>query len=222
MSGPKEGEAFVGSILIADDHAVYRYGLALVLRHAFGAAKIIEAERFEQGLERLDEPDLTLAIFDLGMPGLSGPHELEVVRRRRPEVRVVVLSASESRHDILTALAAGVHGYIIKSHSTDAMIGNLRHILSGEIYVPPLLAQLPPPAVETLRPASQAQGVLTALSERQLQVLRGLVEGRSNKEIAHDLQLSEGTVKMHIASLFRQLGAANRTHAAALGKKLLG
>lgn len=221
MSAPSDDKAFVGSILIADDHAVYRYGLALVLREALGASKIIEAERFEEGLARLAEPDLALAIFDLGMPGLAGPHELVLARRRRPEVRVVVLSASDSRDDILAALRAGVHGYIVKSHATDAMVTHLRYVLAGGIYVPPLLAELPPAAVEPSL-AKAIPTLLATLSERQRQVLKGLVEGRSNKEIAQDLQVSEGTVKMHIAALFRQLGASNRTHAAALGKHLLG
>ena len=216
MSGA-EGPPFVGSILIADDHAIYRYGLALILREGLGAVKIIEAERFDEGLNRLDEPDLALAIFDLGMPGLAHPRDLELVRRRRPELRVVVLSASEAREDILASLAAGVHGYIVKSHAPDAMIGRLRTILAGEIYVPPLLAQLPPPTP----PASVPTSMLATLSDRQQQVLRGLVEGRSNKEIAHALNLAEGTIKMHIAALLRHLGAANRTHAAALGKQLL-
>jgi DNA-binding NarL/FixJ family response regulator len=221
MSAPQTERAFTGSILIADDHAVFRYGLSLLLREAFGPATIIEAGRFEEGLERLDDPDITLAIFDLGMPGLASPRDLAIVRRRRPEICVVVLSASESRHDMLEALAAGVHGYIIKSHSTDAMIAHLRYVLSGEIYVPPILAQLPPAAIET-KTENVPAGSVGELSERQVQVLKGLVEGKSNKEIAQELRLSEGTVKMHIAALFRQLGAANRTHAAALGKRLLG
>jgi DNA-binding NarL/FixJ family response regulator len=221
MSAPQTESAFAGTILIADDHAVFRYGLSLLLGEALGAAKITEAERFEEGLERLDDPDVTLAIFDLGMPGLSSARDLEIVRRRRPDIRVVVLSASESRQDILEALAASVHGYIIKSHSTDAMIAQLRYVLSGEIYVPPILAQLPPAAIET-RTDNASAGNLSTLSERQVQVLKGLVEGKSNKEIAQELRLSEGTVKMHIAALFRQLGASNRTHAAALGKRLLG
>ena len=214
----KEGRSFVGSVLIVDDHAVYRYGLALILRDGLGASKVIEAERFEEGLARLDEPDLALAIFDLDMPGLTHPRDLERVRRRRPDVPLVVLSASETREDVLASLAAGAHGYIIKSHAPDAMIGHLQRVLSGEIYVPPLLAELP--AAPQHAPAATGQ-VLSTLSERQRQVLQGLVEGKSNKEIAHDLGLSEGTVKMHIAGLLRQLGATNRTHAAALGKQLL-
>lgn len=221
MSAPQTDSAFSGSILVADDHAVFRYGLSLLLRDALGSVTIIQAERFEQGLELLDDPGITLAIFDLGMPGLASPRDLAIVRRRRPEVRVVVLSASEARHDMLEALAAGVHGYIVKSHSTDAMIAQLRYVLSGEIYVPPILAQLPPAAIET-QPENVTADSVGTLSERQVQVLKGLVEGKSNKEIAQELRLSEGTIKMHIAALFRQLGASNRTHAAALGKRLIG
>ncbi len=134
----------------------------------------------------------------------------------------MVLTASEFRDDILASLAAGAHGYIVKSHAPEAMVTHLRQVLSGDIYVPPLLAHLPPADDEMVRVVQQAEGNVSALSGRQLQVLKGLVEGRSSKEIAQSLQLAEGTVKMHIAALFRHLGAANRTHAAALGKKLLG
>jgi DNA-binding NarL/FixJ family response regulator len=220
MSGPEDPEPFTGSILIADDHAVYRYGLALVLREGLGAQKILHAEHFEEALRLLDQPDLKLGIFDLGMPGLAQARSLEVVRRHRPDLRVVVLSASETREDILSALAAGVHGYLLKSATTDALIGQLRSVLSGEIYVPPLIAHLAAGITEAAQ--GPKNSVLPKLSQRQRQVLRGLVEGRSNKEIAQALELSEGTVKMHIAALLRQIGAANRTHAAALGKELLG
>jgi DNA-binding NarL/FixJ family response regulator len=217
MSGPERLEPFLGSVLIADDHAVYRYGLALLLREGLGAVKILHAERFEDALKLLDEADLRLAIFDLGMPGLSQAQSLEAVVRRRPDLRVVVLSASEAREDMLAALASGVHGYILKNDTTDALLDHLRYVLSGEIYVPPRIAQLPPAE----SPPVPNDSLLGKLSPRQRQVLRGLVEGRSNKEIAQALQLSEGTVKMHIAALLRQIGAANRTHAAALGKELL-
>jgi DNA-binding NarL/FixJ family response regulator len=137
-------------------------------------------------------------------------------------VRVVVVSGSDSREDILAALAAGVHGYIVKTQRTKALIDQLRYVLRGEIYVPPSLAQRPSPLAE--RPMRHAEPSPTAemLSERRRQVLKGLVEGLSNKEIARQLGVSEGTVKMHIAALFRILGATNRTHVVALGKELLG
>jgi DNA-binding NarL/FixJ family response regulator len=113
-------------------------------------------------------------------------------------------------------LWAGVHGYIVNTENTDQLIDKLRYILSGEIYVPPVLAEQPPV------PEAPQQRVSKKLSSRQHQVLKGLVEGKSNKEIAKGLNVAEGTVKMHLAALYRVLGATNRAHAAALGKQLLG
>jgi DNA-binding NarL/FixJ family response regulator len=220
--GQQETAEFRGAILIADDHEVFRFGLAQLLRHSLGAHTILEAERFEEALEQLQNKDVSLAIIDLGMPGLPSPHQLAEIRTRRPDVRVVVISGSDSREDILDALAAGVHGYIVKSQRTSALIDRLRYILSGEIYVPPSLAERPAAPVQPPIRQTESQLTTETLSDRQRQVLKGLVEGLSNKEIARQLSISEGTVKMHIAALFRLLGATNRTHAVALGKQLLG
>ena len=208
MDGERE------AILVADDHAVYRYGLALLLKDTLKPLRVIEADNFDTALQMLDgTPDIRLAIFDLAMPGLAGPHQLEQVRRKRPEILVVVLTAYNSRDHVLAAIAAGVHGYIVKSHATDALIASLRRVLAGEISVPPLVAELPPQALAKKPGTSQ-------LSERQQQVLCALIAGKSNKQIADELKVSEGTVKVHIAALMRLLGATNRTHAAALGKQL--
>ena len=135
---------------------------------------------------------------------------------------MVVLSASDAREDILEALEAGVHGYIVKSERTDPLIERLRYVLSGEIYVPPALAERPAHPVEKVEVRKPGALPIETLSDRQRQVLKGVVEGMSNKEIARSLALSEGTVKMHLAALFRALGASNRAHAAALGKQMLG
>jgi DNA-binding NarL/FixJ family response regulator len=217
-----ETPEFRGTILIADDHEVFRFGLAQLLRQALGAERILEAERFEQALEHLQDEDLRLAIIDLGMPGLANPDQLATIRTQRPDVHVVVISGSDSREDILAALAAGVHGYIVKSQRIQALIDKLRYVLGGEIYVPPSLAERPSPLAAQPTRQAVSRPMTGTLSERRRQVLKGLVEGLSNKEIARQLGISEGTVKMHIAALFRLLGATNRTHAVALGKPLLG
>jgi len=210
-----------GTVLIADDHAVFRIGLVHLLRRHLKVKRVLEADCFGQVMEHLNDQDVTLIILDLRMPGLEGPGEIAQMRRLRPGAQVVVLSASESRQDILEALSAGAHGYIVKSQNTGELVDRLRHVLSGEIYVPAVLADLPPQLEEKPAPKRSPQLAQTSLSDRQLQVLRGLLEGKSNKEIARALNVAEGTVKIHLAALFRVLGATNRAHAAVLGKRLI-
>jgi len=141
------------------------------------------------------------------------------LRLLRPDAQVVVLSASDSRKDILEALSAGAHGYIVKNQNMSQLVERLRHVLSGEIYVPAVLAELLPGPVEAMDLNPQPER--KALSGRQHEVLKGLIEGKSNKEIARALNVAEGTVKIHLAALFRVLGATNRAHAVAIGKQLI-
>ena len=213
-SQAKSGRAkdeFRGTVLVADDHAVFRMGLVQLLQRRLKVKRFLEATSFAEVIEHLKQKDVTLAILDLGIPGLSRTKDIAQVRRLRPDAHVVVLSASDRREDILEALSAGVHGYIVKRQKTDGLIDRLRYVLSGEIYVPPILSELP----------SQRAAEAT-LTSRQRQVLKGVVEGKSNREIARALNIAEGTVKLHLAGLFKLLGATNRAHAAALGKHLIG
>jgi DNA-binding NarL/FixJ family response regulator len=221
MRGRAKGE-FQGTVLIADDHEVFRLGLIPLLRRGLRAKKIVQAACFEEAIERLKEGDVTLAIVDLGMHDLAGPADLARMRSLRPEVRVVVLSGSNSRKDILEALDAGVHGYIVKTERTEELVGKLRYILSGEIYVPPILAEPPPEPAAGVASAGDVGPAEKTLSSRQRQVLTCLVEGKSNKQIAQELKVAQGTVKMHLATVYKLLGATNRAHAAALGKQLIG
>jgi DNA-binding NarL/FixJ family response regulator len=212
---------FQGTVLIADDHEVFRIGLVQLLRRSLKVRSFLEAECFAQAIEHLKQKDVTLAIVDLRMPGLSDPKDIARMRLLRPDAQIVVLSASDSRKDILEALSAGVHGYIVKSQHTEQLIDKLRYILSGEIYVPPVLAEWTPELIEGMEQTRAVEPVQKCLSSRQREVLKGLVEGKSNKEIAQALNVAEGTVKMHLAALFRVLGATNRAHAAALGQQLI-
>jgi DNA-binding NarL/FixJ family response regulator len=211
---------FQGTVLIADDHEVFRIGLVQLLRRSLKVKRFLEAECFAQVIEHLQDRTVTLTILDLRMPGLESAKEITRLRLLRPEAQIVVLSASESRKDIVEALSAGAHGYIVKSQNTDQLVDRLRHVLSGEIYVPAVLAELPADPAEGTAPRG-AQLEQKTLSRRQRQVLRELVEGKSNKEIARSLNVAEGTVKIHLAALFRILGATNRAHAVALGKQLI-
>jgi len=221
MAGRAKSE-FQGTVPIADDHEVFRIGLVQLLRRSLKVKRFLEAECFAQVLEHLKDPDVTLTILDLRMPGLEGPKEITRLRLLRPNAQVLVLSASDARKDIVEALSAGAHGYIVKNQSTDQLVARLRHVLSGEIYVPAVLAELPPQPTDGNGSERASEPGQKTLSRRQRQVLRELVEGKSNKEIARTLNVAEGTVKIHLAALFKALGATNRAHAVALGKQLLG
>ncbi len=163
----KNGVDRTGSILIADDHEVVRQCLGYVLRRELAAEQVIEAATFDEALERLADRSIFLAIFDLGMPGLEGPGDLAKVRRLRPDMRVVVLSGSESRGDVLAALEPGVRGYLVKNARTEILVKRIRPVLDGEIYVPPVVAELPREAPATAASEPRKPSPASSLTARQ-------------------------------------------------------
>lgn len=216
-----QGAVARGTALIVDDQEIIPFAMSQILCDRLPVRKVEWAATFAEAKAKLADPSLVLAIFDLGLPDLADPRDLAEVRRRRPDVRAVVLSGRESRADILAALEAGVHGYLLKRETVAVLVKRLRHIMSGEIYVPPLLADLSGAA--PARGAKPDQVNLACkLTPRQRQMLEGLIKGLSNKAIARAAGIAEGTVKMHLANLYRIIGATNRTQAAAVARRILG
>ncbi len=209
-----------GVILVVDDHELIRNSIAQVLLQEFVDSRVLAAGHFDEALQHFDDPDVFLAICDLRVPGMASTRDLAKLRIKRPDVRVIVLSGSESRTDILAALEAGAHGYIVKRERTEVVLERIRHVLAGEIYVPPCLAILTdePPVAGFAEPSEPSSEVLTP---RQREVLQLITEGLSNKAIGRQLGVAEGTVKMHVATILKAIGANNRAHAAAIGKKFL-
>ncbi len=210
-----------GVILVVDDHELIRRSVAQLLEREFPSSKVREASSFDEALALSADPDVFLAIVDLTMPGLGSPHELAKLRTLRPEVRVIVLSGSEERSDIIAALTAGVHGYIVKSERSETLLRRIRQVLDGEIYVPASIADLP---ADAPRPAVAAEALpidADVLTRRQREVLQLITAGMSNKEIGRELKVAEGTVKMHVATILKAIGANNRAHAAAIGRKFI-
>ncbi|HXV29648.1 MAG TPA: response regulator transcription factor [Sinorhizobium sp.] len=212
--------------LVADDDEFFRIALAAILKNQLGFGQVVETGSLDEAIERLaDHDDCCLALFDLTMPGMESAASLGAVREVHPDTKVAVVSASTRRADILAALAAGIHGYVPKSLGAHDLAAALRMILNGAIYVPPSLAGRPaepepsPPAAAS-REMSPRRAI-EFLTPRQREVLLLLVEGLSNKEIARRLRLGEGTVKIHMAALFRSLRVRNRQEAAAAGARLL-
>lgn len=205
-------------VLLADDHALFREGVRLVLESLVSdPMEIVEACDFVQALALVrDGGAFDIGLVDLNMPGMDGFSGIEAIRRASPDLYLVVVSASEDPRDIRRALDCGAHGYIAKSSSSAAMMDGIRSVLEGETFISP-----PVPL-----PASAGAGdpdsekLKAALTPRQRDVLAMLRQGKSNKEIARDLNLAEITVKLHVTAILRALGVDNRTQAAILASKM--
>jgi len=204
-------------ILVADDHALFREGLRYILKDLSQSIEIVEAETFDEAVRAAETVDgIDVVLLDLSMPGMSGLSTVREMKSRFPDLRLVVLSASEERADVRQALRFGAKGYIPKSSSRDVMVSALRLVLSGGTYLPPFLLEAEGDGDSSSHASNSSDlngGGHDGLTPRQLEVLRCLAEGKSNKEIARELGLAEGTVKIHIAGILKALKVSNRTQA---------
>lgn len=200
-------------ILLADDHPLFREGVKHVLMLLGEEVEIVDAHDYPTLFaEAAANPDLDLVLADLYMPGMGGHEGIAEFRDQFPDTPLVIMTASESRADARRALASGALGYVLKSSPSQEMLDALIRVLDGGIYIPPLLEgdeQSDGPL--SLMPLS-SQGI--RLTHRQLEVFKLLLQGKTNKTIARELDLSEGTVKIHVAAIFKALGVSNRTEAA--------
>lgn len=217
--------------LVADDDEFFRIALSGILKRQLRFSAVLEACSFDEAIDLLgNHSGIGLALFDLSMPGITSAANLSAVRECAPDTKVAVVSGSNNRRDILLALEAGVHGYVPKILGASELSSALEHVLAGGIFVPPSIADLSY-APEIRQPGSKPEGEANApkatpgetelLTPRQIDVLRLLVEGQSNKEIARSLNLGEGTIKIHVAALLRNLKVQNRSAAAVAGVRLL-
>lgn len=223
---PPESSTSPRVALIADDDEFFRMALSSILVGQLGFQEVVQTGSLDEALDVLGSrgDQARFALFDLQMPGMAGAASLRAVRELHPHIRVAVVSGSRDRRDILVALEAGVHGYVIKAGGAAGLAKSLSQILEGKIVVPPELADI---SAEPAKGAS-ARGTSDpvpieggGLTKRQREVLGLITHGRSNKEIARDLDLGEGTVKIHVAALFRALGVNSRSAAAAVGARVL-
>src|ERR1700761_6439907 len=205
-------------LLIVDDHPVLREGLAALLRQAGPDMHPLEASSAAEAFRLADEhADLDIVILDLIMPGMDGLQALAEFGRRRPDLPVVVLSSSEDPQDARRALSSGALGYVPKSASQHTLVAAIRLVMDGELYIPPLIMAAMDDDGGAAAAAPARPGSVD-LTQRQIDVLRLLSEGHSNKAIAIRLDLSEKTVKVHVGAIFRALLVANRTQAANAGR----
>jgi DNA-binding NarL/FixJ family response regulator len=190
------------NVLVVDDHALLRTGVANIINQEPDLRVIAEASN---GLEAVDayeryRPDVTL--LDLRMPVMEGVEAVRQIRERDAHAKVIVLTTYDTDEDISRALKAGAKAYVLKDISADGLIECIHDVLKGKTYLAPAAA------------AKLAEGVTRVqLTPRELATLRLMADGKSNKEIANELRISERTVKTHLGHLFEKLGVTSRTEA---------
>jgi DNA-binding NarL/FixJ family response regulator len=203
-----EGRQIAMRILVADDHDLVRETIAAFLV-AEGFQEVQVASTLDQAVAIVDETgsfDLVLIDFDMpGMNGLDGLRKMMAANDGRP---VALMSGTTSSEVAEQALALGAAGFVPKTMGSRSMVAAVRFMASGEVFAP----------VSFLKQERERKD--TMLSQRELDVLRGICAGKSNKEIARDLDLQEVTVKLHVKTMSRKLNAKNRTHAAMIAKNL--
>lgn len=203
-------------ILVVDDHALIRQAMQGVLKKVRRDAVLLEAANSRQAMQTVaDNPDVDLVLLDLTLPDRDGFSVLAELRERHPQIAIVVLSADQDPTKVRKALALGARGYIPKSAANDVTLNALRLVVSGGTYVPPEILEVGEPALAL--PASPERAGPSAadigLTDRQMEVLALLMQGKNNKTICRMLDLAEPTVKNHVTAILRALNVSSRTEA---------
>jgi len=189
-------------VLLVDDHALLRTGVANIINQEHDLRVVAEAGNGVEAIDAYEKhrPDVTL--LDLRMPRMEGVEVVRRIRDKDPAARVIILTTYDTDDEISQALKAGAKAYVLKDIGADALVGCIRDFLSGKTYLAPAAA------------AKLADSVTRVqLTPRELSTLKLLADGKANKEIASALDISERTVKTHLAHLFEKLGATSRTEA---------
>ena len=190
-------------VLIVDDHPTFRMGLAALIASQDDMEVVAEAASGEESLKVYAASRADVVLMDLRLPGLSGVETTLALRTRFPGAKVIVLTTYDSDEDIHRALESGAQSYLLKDMSTEEITGTIRAVHQGRAEIPAVVAA-----------HLAARNQRRSLSVRELEVLQFLIKGRSNKEIASELSISEDTVKSHLHTIFAKLGVRDRTEAA--------
>jgi len=203
MSSPSTAvQAAAARVLVVDDHALFRTGVANIINQEPDLRVVAEAGNGADAVAAYErhQPDVTL--LDLRMPVMEGVEAVRRIRERDPQAKVIVLTTYDTDEDISRALRAGAKAYVLKDITAEALVACIHDVLAGKTYLAPAAA------------AKLAEGVARVqLTPRELSTLRLMADGKSNKEIANALGISDRTVKTHLGHLFEKLGVTSRTEA---------
>ena len=217
-------------ILVVDDHTLFRRGLTALLARDPRLQVVGDAADIGEALRRVGELHPDIILLDNHLPGVRGIDALPALRDAAPQVRILMLTVSEDEADLAAALRGGAAGYLLKTIEGDALIAAIVRAEQGDsIVAPEMMNKLvaayrgapsaAAPAADAVVPATTAAAAIASLSPRELDVLRGIVRGASNKEIARQHGIAETTVKIHVQHLLRKLDVSSRVHAAVIASE---
>lgn len=205
-------------VLVVDDHALVRHGFALSIAELHPEAKVVEAGSLDEALTVVrNTPGLDLVLFDLHLGNKNGLAGVRQMVEALGSVPLIVISASDDTNDIIDSVRSGAKGYILKAGSSAVLEHAVSLVLSGETYLP-LPRSVLASAVQAEPPRAGNQ-LLERLTDRQRDVFQLLLAGHSNKEIARELGVLEGTVKVHVRAIMQKLGVKNRTQVAVVAAR---
>lgn len=202
-------------ILLIDDHSLFRAGLAELLsrRQIEVVASVCEGR---EGIKLANELKPDVVILDIRMPEPNGLAVLKQIKNNQPQTAVVMVTTSRDDSDVAEAMQLGAQGYLLKDMEPDDLIKSLHSIQQGEIVVAPELAGVLARVVQGKQIKSEATNIISSLTPREREILTHLAEGGSNKHIARILDISDGTVKLHVKSILRKLNIHSRVEAAVI------
>ena len=217
-------------ILVVDDHTLFRRGLTALLARDPRLQVVGDAADIGEALRRVGELQPDIILLDNHLPGVRGIDALPALRDAAPQVRILMLTVSEDEADLAAALRGGAAGYLLKTIEGDALIAAILRAEQGDsIVAPEMMNKLvaayrgapsaTAPTADAAPATTAAAAAIASLSPRELDVLRGIVRGASNKEIARQHGIAETTVKIHVQHLLRKLDVSSRVHAAVIASE---
>lgn len=203
----------MAKLLVIEDHALVREGLVQTLQQLDPRPEVLDAADFDGACVLLARQEFDLVVLDLGLPGLDGLSCLRTFRRNYPAMPVVILSAYDDARTVRKAMQCGAAGFVSKAYSSEQLLAVLREVLAGRACPPPQRQSARLARSPNLPIGGDTEPSDIGLTPRQAEVLGLMASGKSNREIAGLLGLSEGTVKIHLTAIFKALGVSSRTQA---------
>lgn len=200
------------SILLVDDHPLFRKGLRQLLELEEELEIVAEASNGSDALSMARETDPDLILLDLNMQGMDGLDTLRAMRASGIVARIVMLTVSDNEADVVNAIKAGADGYLLKDMEPEDMLDKVKEALMGKMPISEKLTSIL--AIALRNPGNNSQDLAASLTSREHEILTRIAQGHSNKVIGRDLNISDGTVKVHVKHILKKMGMRSRVEAA--------